>query len=57
MRFENDTSLLAPGGAASFADGVRQQRYSISREGMCGTISSCAPNELSKKTKAHKDLS
>ena len=49
MRFENDTSLLAPGGAASFADGVRQQRYSGSREGMCGTIRSCAPNILPKK--------
>ena len=57
MRFENDTSLLAQGGAASFADGVRQQRYSGSREGKCGTIRSCAPNELSKRIKAPKDLS
>ena len=57
MRFENDTSLLAQGGAASFADGVRQQRYSGSREGKCGDIRSCASNECTKKTKAHKDLS
>ena len=49
MRYENNTSQLAPGGAASFADGVRQQRYSVSREGKCGKICSCAPNELSKK--------
>ena len=53
MRFENDTSQLAPGGAASFADGPdasgRQQRYSGSREESCGTISSCAPNILPKK--------
>ena len=27
--------LLAPGGAASFADGVRQERYSGSRDDAC----------------------
>ena len=57
MRYENDTSQLAPGGAASFADGVRQQRYSVSREGKCGDIRSCASNKKKKKTKAPKDLS
>ena len=57
MRYEKNSSLLAPGGAASFADGVRQQRYSVSREGKCGTIRSCAPNELFKRIKAPKDLS
>ena len=57
MRYENDTSQLAPGGVASFADGVRQQRYSVSREGKCGDIRSCASNECTKKTKAPKDLS
>ena len=49
MRYEKNSSLLAPGGAASFADGVRQQRYSGTREGKCGTIRSCAPNKLPKK--------
>jgi hypothetical protein len=43
MRYENDSSLLAPGGVASFADGVRQQRYSGSREESCGKDLSCAP--------------
>ena len=57
MRYENNSSLLAPGGAASFADGVRQQRYSGTREGKCGTIRSCAPNELSKKLRHIKNLS
>ncbi|MEM0577283.1 hypothetical protein [Flavobacterium polysaccharolyticum] len=46
MRYENDTSRLAPGGAASFADGVRQQRYSGSREELCGKDRSCAPNAM-----------
>ncbi len=55
--FENDASLLAPGGAASFADGVRQQRYSGSREESCGKDRSCAPNELSKKLRHIKNLS
>ena len=56
MRFEHDTSVIAPGGAASFADGVRQQRYSGSREESCGKDRSCALNELSKKLRP-KDLS
>ena len=49
MRYEKNSSLLAPGGAASFAGGVRQQRYSGSREEKCGKSHSFAPNELSKK--------
>jgi hypothetical protein len=43
IRYENDSSLLAPGGVASFAGGVRQQRYSGSREESCGKDLSCAP--------------
>jgi hypothetical protein len=46
MRYENDSSLLAPGGVASFADGVRQQRYSGSREESCGKDRSCALNAM-----------
>ena len=46
MCYENNTSRLAPGGAASSADGVRQQRYSGSREESCGKDLSCAPNAM-----------